>query len=168
MKRTAKFAAALVAGSMLLTACSSGGDEPAPTTTPPDGDNPSGTVTLYTSEPQAKIDEIIAAFNAHYPDVTIETFRAGTGDLTARVESDILAQEAPQADIFLAADVPTFEGYVERDLFLNYVPTDADKLIQDILDPEGFYVGTRIIPTVIAYNTNSVENPPTSWAELTD
>ncbi|MGB3414520.1 MAG: ABC transporter substrate-binding protein [Microbacteriaceae bacterium] len=168
MKRTAKFAAALVAGTMLLTACS--GETPAPTTPPTTTEtaSPSGNVVLYTSEPQAKIDEVIAAFNVHYPEVKVDVFRAGTGDLNARVESEITAQGAPQADIFLAADVPTFEGYVKRDLFLKYVPTDADKLIQDILDPEGFYVGTRIIPTVIAYNTGVIKTPPTSWKELTD
>ena len=36
------------------------------------------------------------------------------------------------------------------------------------IDPDGFYVGTRIIPTVIAYNTDEITEPPTSWAELTE
>ena len=38
----------------------------------------------------------------------------------------------------------------------------------EMSDPEGFYVGTRLLPTVIAVNTNIVTDAPTSWQDLTD
>ncbi len=45
---------------------------------------------------------------------------------------------------------------------------NAGELNQDVVDAEGFYVGTRIIPTVIAYNTGLLDAAPESWAELAD
>ncbi|PXA70032.1 ABC transporter substrate-binding protein [Cryobacterium arcticum] len=125
------------------------------------------TITVYTSEPQEKIDAIVAAFNETQPDVTVEVFRAGTGDLTARIEAERTTGDV-QADILLAADSATFEGYKADDLLLAYTPADVESLNQDVVDPDGFYVGTRIIPTVIAYNTGVIDTPPTSWADLTD
>lgn len=130
------------------------------------GENATGTVTLYTSEPQAKIDEIIAAFNEEQPDIAVEVFRAGTGDLRARIAAEQATGDIG-ADVLLAADVPTFEDYKDQDLFREYTPSDADGLVEVAVDPEGYYVGTRIIPTVIAYNTNDVDDPPTSWSDLT-
>lgn len=125
------------------------------------------TITLYTSEPQQKADELVAAFNEVHPEVTVEVFRAGTGDLTTRVAAE---QESGgiQADVFLAADAGTFENYAADGLLLEYTPADVESLNADVVDPEGFYVGTRIIPTVIAYNTGIIEKAPESWADLTD
>lgn len=127
----------------------------------------SGEVTLYTSEPQAKIDQIIAAFNEEQPDIEVKVFRAGTGDLKARIEAE-KTTGGVAADILLAADVPTFEDYKDQDLFQEFEPSEADALSDVAIDPDGFYVGTRIIPTVIAYNTDEITEPPTSWAELTE
>lgn len=125
------------------------------------------TITLYTSEPQEKADALVEAFNQVHPEVTVEVFRAGTGDLTTRVATE-QASGGVQADVFLAADAGTFEDYAADELLLQYSPADVESLNQDIVDPEGYYTGTRIIPTVIAYNTGLVTEPPTSWAELTD
>lgn len=127
----------------------------------------SGTLTVYTSEPQAKIDALVAAFNEEHPDITVEVFRAGTGDLTARIEAE-RTTGAIGADVLLAADAPTFEGYKADGLLQPYTPADVAALNPDVVDPDGFYVGTRIIPTVIAYNTTAVDAPPTAWADLTD
>lgn len=124
-------------------------------------------ITLYTSEPQEKIDEIIAAFAEQQPNISVEVFRAGTGDLTARIEAERVAGDI-QADILLAADAPTFEAYAAEDLLLEFESAEAQNINQDLIDPEGFYVGTRIIPTAIAYNTDLVETPPSSWQELAD
>jgi iron(III) transport system substrate-binding protein len=160
--------AAFVALGLALTGCS--------TTEATAGSTPdasaaaaleAATITVYTSEPQEKIDAIVAAFNQDQPDVTVEVFRAGTGDLTARIEAERTSGDV-QADVLLAADAGTFETYKADDLLLAYSPADVDALNQDVVDPDGFYVGTRIIPTVIAYNTTTIDSPPESWADLTD
>ncbi|MGV8852659.1 MAG: ABC transporter substrate-binding protein [Rhodoglobus sp.] len=146
---------------VVLSGCATAADSTASSETE------AATITLYTSEPQEKIDEIISAFTTQQPNITVEVFRAGTGDLTARIEAERVAGEI-QADILLAADAPTFEAYAAEDLLLEFESAEAKNINQDLIDPEGFYVGTRIIPTAIAYNTNLVDAPPTSWQELAD
>lgn len=154
--------AVIAAGAMGLAGCSE------PTTSgsgDAGGSSAAGEVTLYTSEPQAKIDEIIAAFNEEQPDIEVKVFRAGTGDLKARIEAE-KSTGGVAADILLAADVPTFEDYKEQDLFQQFAPSEPDAIEDEAIDPDGYYVGTRIIPTVIAYNTAEISEPPTSWADL--
>jgi len=152
---------------LALTGCTAAAEAPAATNAAVSDTLAAATITVYTSEPQAKIDAVVEAFNEVQPDVTVEVFRAGTGDLTARIESERATGDV-QADILLAADAPTFENYKADDLFLAYTPADVDALNPDVVDPDGFYVGTRIIPTVIAYNTTAIDAPPTSWQELTE
>jgi len=153
---------------LLLAGCS-GGAESAESAPASDSAAQPATITLYTSEPQEKADALVAAFGEEHPEITVEVFRAGTGDLTARIESERTAG-AVQADVLLAADAGTFEDYAAEDLLLQYSPADVDALNPDVVDPEGYYTGTRIIPTVIAYNTGLVEeaDAPESWADLTD
>lgn len=97
--------AAFGIAAITLTGCapasSEAGESPAETA---DALEPT-TITLYTSEPQEKADELVAAFNEVHPQITVEVFRAGTGDLTTRVATE---QETGkiQADVFLAADAP--------------------------------------------------------------
>lgn len=149
-----------LAAALTLASCS----EPA---APESSGGTSGTLTVYTSEPQAKIDALNAEFTAENPGIDVQVFRAGTGDLNARIASERQTGSIG-ADVLLAADAPTFEKYKADDLLLQYTPADVDALDPNVVDPDGYYVGTRIIPTVIAYNTGAVSQPPTSWKELAD
>lgn len=166
-RTTAAFAAfglsAIVLAGCASTPAAETEQDPAPTSS---AETEPSTITVYTSEPQEKADELVAAFNEIHPEITVEVFRAGTGDLTARVAAEQTAGEI-QADVFLAADAATFEKYAADGLLTQYTPADIDAVNPDVVDPEGFYVGTRIIPTVIAYNTGVIDTPPTSWADLT-
>jgi iron(III) transport system substrate-binding protein len=161
--RTTAFSA-LALSTILLAGCTA---EPRTEATPSADAAEPATITLYTSEPQEKADALVAAFNEVRPEITVEIFRAGTGDLTARIEAERTAG-AVQADILLAADSGTFENYAADDLLMQYTPADVDALNPDVVDAEGYYTGTRIIPTVIAYNTGMIDKAPESWEELTD
>jgi iron(III) transport system substrate-binding protein len=162
--RTTGVIAAFALSALALTGCAASAD--AAGSDASDAAEAS-TITLYTSEPQEKIDAVIAAFTEHHPEITVDVFRAGTGDLTARIATEEKAGEIG-ADLLLAADAGTFEDYAERDLLLEYASPEADAIQQDLVDPEHFYVGTRLIPTVIAVNTNVITDAPTSWQDLTD
>ncbi|GGE62466.1 ABC transporter substrate-binding protein [Nesterenkonia cremea] len=155
LRRRAALGTTALAG-LLLSACGTGDDGSGATT-----------ITLYTSEPQEKIDELLADFAQVEPDIEVEVFRAGTGDLTARLETDLNAGD-PGADVFLAADAPTFEGFKEDGLLMELDSEELDAVPDQWQDPEGQYVGTRIIPTVIAYNTAEYDAAPASWQELTE
>jgi iron(III) transport system substrate-binding protein len=131
------------------------------------GGGPSGEIVLYTSEPQENADQLVAAFNEEYPDVNVQVFRTGTGELVAKLEAEKEAGGV-QADVMVAADAPTFEKLKEDDLFVEYTPEGADQIDEQFKDPEGYYTGTRLISTIIGYNTDLVQDPPESWEELTD
>ena len=126
---------------------------------------PSGPLRLYTSQPEADAAQTVAAFNALYPDVTVELFRSGTEEVVSRF---LLEAEAgtPQADVLLLADAPTFEILKARDLLTAYDAPNVADLGAAYYDPEGYYYGTKLIATVIVYNTNLVTEPVTSWQEL--
>lgn len=132
-----------------------------------DPEGPSGEVVLYTSEPQENADRLVAEFNEEYPEVEVQVFRTGTGELLTRIEAEREAGGV-EADVMVAADAPTFERLKEQDLFETYTPEGADAIDDEFKDPDGYYTGTRLISTVIGYNTDLVEEPPESWQELTD
>ncbi len=166
LKRSLGVIATLAISALALTACASSALAEGETTAETPQADPAS-ITLYTSEPQEKIDALIAAFNEEHPEVSVEVFRAGTGDLTARIAAEEKAGEIG-ADLLLAADAPTFEAYAERELLLEYESPENANIMQDLIDPEHFYVGTRLLPTVVAVNTNEITAPPKSWQDLTD
>ncbi|ALC04929.1 ABC transporter periplasmic component [Corynebacterium deserti GIMN1.010] len=178
LKRTALTVATLSVSAVLLAACSEPAEDTAATSESSQASSSASsasdseektTITVYTSEPEEKVDEINAAFMAANPDIEVEVYRAGTGDLTARIEAE-KASGSIEADVFWAADAATFETYAEAGDLAELQDVDTADIIDEALDEENFYVGTRIIPTVIAYNTEVVDQAdlPTSWADLTD
>ena len=126
---------------------------------------PSGTLRLYTSQPEADAAQTAAAFETLYPDVTVETFRSGTEEVIGRFMLETEAGE-PQADVLLVADAPTFEGLKAQGLLEAYDSQSAAAIDPTYYDPEGYYYGTKLIATVIVYNTELVTDPVTTWAEL--
>lgn len=127
------------------------------------------TITVYTSEPEDKVDEVNAAFMEAHPNIEVEVYRAGTGDLNTRIAAEKESGNI-EADVLWAADSATFEDYVDEGDLAKLSNVDSTSLIEEAIDPEGYYVGTRIIPTVIAYNTEVIEqtDAPQSWADLVD
>ncbi|MHB1325678.1 MAG: ABC transporter substrate-binding protein [Thermoleophilia bacterium] len=128
---------------------------------------PSGKIILYTSEPQKNADEFVAEFKKDHPNIDVQVFRSGTGKLVAKLEAEEKAGSV-QADVLLAADASTFEKFKAKNLFLKYTPPEAGKIDAQFKDPDGYYTGTRLISTIIGYNTNLVKDPPKSWRVLTD
>lgn len=164
--RCATALATLVAGSLALSACSELAEDSGSQSS---SKAEEATLTVYTSEPEEKVDEINQAFMAANPSIKVEVYRAGTGDLKARIASEKQSGKVG-ADVLWAADAVTFEGYAKDGLLTELSGVNTDDVIEEAKDTENFYVGTRIIPTVIAYNTGVVEekDAPKSWADLTD
>ncbi|ANE03142.1 ABC transporter substrate-binding protein [Corynebacterium crudilactis] len=169
LKRTAMAVAAFGASAVLLAACSEPAAEDTTETTSAEASGEKVTITVYTSEPEEKVDEINKAFMEINPDIEVEVYRAGTGDLTARIAAE-KASGSIEADVLWAADAPTFENYAAEGDLAELKDVDTSDVIEEAVDEDNFYVGTRIIPTVIAYNTEIVDQAelPSSWAELTD
>ena len=126
---------------------------------------PSGVLRLYTSQPDADAAITKAAFEAAHPGVTVEIFRSGTEQVIARFLLEAEAG-APQADVLLVADAPTFELLKARDLLEPYRSISAGAIDPRYADPEGYYYGTKVLTTLIVYNTGLVDDPIDSWAEF--
>lgn len=169
-RRSALAVTAVGASAALLVACSEPGES---TDTTAAGTATAAaevtTITVYTSEPEEKVDEINAAFEAANPDVKVEVYRAGTGDLNARIAAE-KESGSIEADVLWAADAATFETYKAAGDLAELQDVDTSDLIEEALDADNHYVGTRIIPTVIAYNTDVIDaaDAPQSWADLVD
>lgn len=129
--------------------------------------SPSGELWLYTSQPDIDAARTAQAFEAAYPDVKVQLFRSGTEEVISRF---LLEAEAgsPRADVLLVADAATFELLKERDLLETYVSPLADEIDATYYDQHDHtYYGTKILATVIAYNT-ILGSPVQSWKELAD
>jgi iron(III) transport system substrate-binding protein len=128
---------------------------------------PSGTLRLYTSQPDADAAITKAAFEAAYPEVSVEVFRSGTEQVISRFLLEV-ETGAPQADVLLVADAPTFEILKARELLEPYRSPEAAAIDPVYLDPDGYYAGTKVLATLISYNTQLVDEPVTSWAALAE
>lgn len=168
-KRALFSMAAVGTSAALLAACAEPTESETAATTSAADSGEKTTLTVYTSEPEGKVDEINAAFMEANPDIEVAVYRAGTGDLNARIAAEKESGDI-EADILWAADAPTFETYAAEGDLAELQDVDTADILTEAVDEEGFYVGTRIIPTVIAYNSELVEEAdlPQSWADLTD
>lgn len=127
------------------------------------------TIVLYTSEPEAKADIAIQEFEQLNPDVQVKMYRAGTGELVARIASE-KATGRIEGDVLWCADAPTFEVYKQEGDLAELTDIDLTAILPEAIDNDGYYVGTRMMPTVITYNTQRISEAeaPQSWQELTD
>lgn len=132
----------------------------------PENAQPKGTLTLYTSQPEADAQALIEAFNAKYPDVMVDVFRSGTEEVISKVEAEKQTNSL-QADVLLVSDAATFEGLKAEDLLLSYESPELTGIDSSYYDAEHTYTGTKIITTGIAVNTDLIQNAPASLADLT-
>lgn len=145
-----------------LVACSGGGN----------GDNGNGDdekltghLVVYTSEPQDLVTEMLEAFIAENPGVTYELFRSGTGDVKAKLDTELQAG-GTDADIIWFADIGYMYQLDEKDLILHYSPEAVKDLPDDYKYNDGMGHEVRAIYATIAYNTTKVTNPPKDWDDI--
>lgn len=139
---------------VLVTVLLSGCTAKQATAANPD-DKTSGTITIYTSQPEQDIQALIAAFNKTYPNVTVNYFRSGTEEVISKVKAEKQAG-ALQADLLLVSDDATFESLKSSDLLLSYASKELTGIDKKFYDADHTYTGTKIISTGIMINTNSV------------
>ena len=125
----------------------------------------SGTLVLYTSQPNEDAQQTVDAFKAVHPGVEVEWFRDGTTQVMAKLAAEFQAG-APQPDVLLLADSVTMEGLKAEDRLMAYPEADTSAYADGVMDPDGFWFSTKLITTGIVYNT-SAAMVPSSWNDLT-
>jgi iron(III) transport system substrate-binding protein len=84
----------------------------------------SGTLVLYTSQPNADAQATVDAFTAAYPDVEVEWVRDGTTQMMARLATEFEAG-SPQPDVLLIADMVTMEGLKQEGRLMAHPDADT-------------------------------------------
>lgn len=175
-RKTLTLLTALLALVLLITACNGSKTttttaEPAANVTDaPEGtanDTASGTVTVYTSVPQALIDQYQEAFNKVYPDIKVEVYRAVTNDILAKLKAEQEAN-ANVADVIWVADESSAVLLKEQGYLTPYKSTEDAGIQDSMKDSENYYYGSRVINMVLAYNTSALSEAPSSWNDLLD
>jgi iron(III) transport system substrate-binding protein len=127
-----------------------------------------GSFTLYTSQPEQDIAQLVEGFNEVYPNIQVEVFRSGTEEVLSKIMAeketgDILA------DALLVSDSFTFEGLAEEELLQAYESPELEAIPAEYIDDENLYAGTKVIATGIAVNTDRVDaSGITGYQSLTD
>lgn len=122
---------------------------------------------IYTSVPLEIMTRLQEAFHEAHPDIKLDVYRAGTGIIASKLAAEMDADNV-LADLVWVADYTYLEDLKEIDMLHSYLPQDVDKIGDAFVDADGFYGAGRVFTMVIAYNTNLVEDPPSTWKELLD
>jgi iron(III) transport system substrate-binding protein len=125
-----------------------------------------GALTLYTSMPLPNANQLKDLFEKKYPGTQVTIFRSGTEDLMAKLKAEIEGN-AVQADLLLVSDAPTFEQLKEQGLLQAYASPEARLMRPELIDRDQMYFGTKMLNTIVAYNTRVIQQPPTSFSDLT-
>ncbi|WP_426446796.1 ABC transporter substrate-binding protein [Siccibacter colletis] len=122
------------------------------------------TLTLYTSQPNEDAQMTVSAFEKAHPDIEVKWIRDGTTKLIARLQAELAAGGAAP-DVLLIADSVTMESLKKQDLLAAYRSPEASRYDAQLYDPQGYYYGTKLIITGIAYHTRAPVKPA-SWQDL--
>jgi iron(III) transport system substrate-binding protein len=123
---------------------------------------PGGTIRLYTSVTQTTVDAIVAGYAAAHPEVTVEVFRAPTGELAARIAAE-LRDGRILGDVLWLTDPLSVQAYAAQDLLRTWEPTEAAGIDQAYRGAS--YWGTRFLNMVIVRGSD-VAGGPMSWSDL--
>lgn len=104
------------------------------------------TLTVYSSVTQETVDSVIALFEEAHPGATVELFRAPTGELTARIASELRSDDLA-ADVLWLTDPLSIQQYQADGLLLDWTPAGID-VVPAAYRTDSF-VGTRILNLVI-------------------
>ena len=125
------------------------------------------TLTIYTSQPQEQMTEVIAAFNEAHPEIAVELFRSGTTEVMAKLQAEFAAGGSP-ADVLLIADAVAMTQLKAEDRLMAHPDAPVEGIDAALLDADAMFFPTKLITTGIVYNTDLVATPPTSWADLAE
>jgi iron(III) transport system substrate-binding protein len=138
---------------VVLAACGGAGD---PAT------SASGTLQLYTSVTQETVDAVVAGFQDAHPGVTVEVFRAPTGELTARLAAE-QREGGIRADVLWLTDPLSIQQYAADGVLADLAPDGIEAV------PEQFraarFFGTRVLNLVLVHQRGT-DPAPSSWADL--
>lgn len=123
----------------------------------------SGSLTLYSANPQGLTDDLVAAFT-EATGVQVDVFGGETGKITAKLDAE---WENPQADIVYLASWAPAAKYAADDRTLAYKPFGYDTINPAWIGKDDKFIGRDGSALSLVINTNTAPSVPKDWADLT-
>lgn len=142
-----------------------GGSTPSQSQTQPQTEPVTGKITVYTSEPQDLVTDMLEDFKAK-TGVEYELFRSGTGNVISKIDTE-LETGSTDADIIWFADIGYMNQLDGKGLLRYYTPKGAEKLDPAFNYNDGMAWEVRQIFNIIATNTLKCDVEVKDWADLT-
>jgi iron(III) transport system substrate-binding protein len=124
-------------------------------------------ITIYSSVHEDVLAAIAKEFNKRTPDVELKYFRLGTTKIIAKVNAEVKAGGI-QSDVVWTAEPAYFEELKQRGLITKYLSPAAKDIPKVFIDPDGYYIGARILSIGLMYNTKLVKKAeaPMDWNDM--
>lgn len=129
-------------------------------------DSVTGKLVVYTSQAPEIAQQTIDAFKAAYPKLQVEWSRNGTTQLMNVLHTEMMAGEV-KPDVLLVADSINLGALKKEGKLMAYPQAPVSNISPNFYDKDKTWFGTKIIATVIGYNTKNAK-PVDSWMALTD
>jgi ABC-type Fe3+ transport system substrate-binding protein len=125
-----------------------------------------GNVVWYTGLIVNQITRpMAAAFEARFPGIHVQYSRASNTETTLKILNEARAHRV-QADVF---DVTSgIHSLLEAHVAAPFQPPSAAHYPAVLKDPDGYWFGTNLYFLTVAYNTDLVKQPPSTWDDLLD
>lgn len=118
-------------------------------------------MTLYTSYNQPEVDALLAAYQAVRPQVTVEVFRAPTGQLSARIAAE-QRSGGVRGDVLLLSDPLSMQQYSAQGMLRRWSPPEESAVPADARSDSFWGVTTSNVVAV-----HQPGDAPQSWYDLT-
>jgi iron(III) transport system substrate-binding protein len=159
-------AVAAAAGALALRLTSGAGAASPPNLA--DAAKQEGTVVWYATMNTRDMQLTAARFMTTHPGIHVETLRAGSSELPARVITEQRGGKY-NADV-ISGDEFQLSQLVLAGALDKYHPADANRFVKGTIDPNGYWVNLYQNTTVIAWNPERVKadhlRVPTSTADF--
>lgn len=130
------------------------------------GTQVTGKVTVYTSESQDLVSEMLEDFKAK-TGIDYDLWRGGSGEVITKIDTEI-ESGGTSAEVIWCADI----GYINRldgkGLIYHYTPKGADAIDPKFNYNDGMAWEVRQIFSIIAANTLKCDVEISDWWDLTD
>lgn len=125
---------------------------------------PAGKLVIYTSQAPEIAQQTMDAFKAAYPDVQVTWTRNGTTQLMNVLQTEMMSGGA-KPDVLLIADAINLGTLKGQNQLYSYADAPLSHINPAFYDKDKTFFGTKIIATVIAWNTQHAQ-PVDSWNAL--
>lgn len=124
-----------------------------------------GKLVIYTSQAPEIAQQTIDAFKAANPGIEVEWTRNGTTQLMNVLRTEKMSGQV-KPDVLLVADAINLGALKKEQMLMAYPDAPVSHISANYYDKDKTWFGTKIIATVIGYNTKNAR-PVDSWTALT-